>query len=274
MQAVQGTCNENVFRHLKGARSLLLEWIETPEARRESTLRAFLVEIYLYTATLTSTPFGKEIQNLILQDSHLLFPLLTTGNGTGALLGCAHGLFELIPQIYARSKVSSNATTMMVEYYSPTYLDFQLLLTRIVEWLPPENTLSAFAACGKIYQQALLVFLYTSVGTCYIDLWSLQSLKDQCLDTVQSLLESLPIHAPISGTLTWPLAMVGSCARTPEHRDMIRRRLNSLYEQLNISCFAQLLYVLEILWESGVENSDIFHLEQLMRELDILVIVS
>ncbi|EXJ80882.1 hypothetical protein A1O3_07169 [Capronia epimyces CBS 606.96] len=274
LETMKGSSNSNAFLHLKGARALLSQWISTPPARSDPEIRSFIVELYLYFVILASTPLGPESHHLIVQDALTFFPYLKNRRYPGPLLGCAYELFELIPQVFKLAKERADEVKMGIPLSPQTVAAFEGVLAKILAWTPPADAANDYVRCGRIYHQALLVFLFTSFVEFDNQPVNLDELVGQAFEVLREELGHLPLGAPIATTLNWPLAVLGSCSKLPEHQDLIRRRLQDLCDRLQIPCFGQILHILEVLWKSSLPLRGMSSFEAVMKQLNMIVLIS
>lgn len=270
---MKGESNLNATFHLKGSRTLLYQWIST-ESAKEPKIRAFIVELYLYLTISIGVPLGVEMEahHYVAQDAVLLFPYVVAGERCGPLLGCAHELFELIPQIHILAHTCSTRSGGTATSQIST--SFQWLLDRLLAWKPPEGSTVDFISCAIVYQQALLVFLVTSTENFISQSMNMAEILDQAFNVAVRELDSLPFDAPISTTLTWPLAMLGASTNVPEYQHVVRSRLTHLSQSLHFAVFNQVLCVLEALWADCSTPKGIMGFKAVMRRMKMHVLIS
>lgn len=153
------------------------------------------------------------------------------------------------------------------------YATFAALRREIVLWSPPPNASKDFAHCGLIWQQAVLVFLYTSFMKFSDKPFDLARLVDHAFRIVEVELRHLPYKAPIATTLNWPLAVLGSCLTRPEHQNLVRNHLSGLGDHLKMGCFRQLLQVLEVLWRSPLPKTGMSAFQEVTKEMGIVILM-
>jgi hypothetical protein len=234
---------------------------------------SFIKEFYAYIACisdLNATAEDDDCMPLIGMDSL---------NSSGMLVGCAHELFELMPKVSTLNRlarrrhslsnvvgVAPGLTSVAAEAEEPATIQRQVLA-----WEPPAGSHPDFATCGKIYQQALLVYLHASLspsGTAAADT------VRQSFDSLLKLLSVLPRDAPISATLCWPLAIFGSLAREVEDREVIRGRLEAMWELLGLGNVKTTIEFLDHLWEDVVAGkvlADPSDLDGLMKRYGVQI---
>lgn len=187
----------------------------------------FLKEYYAYIANITDLSIGGEDATPDL-DAFCAEPL-TSDKTQGVLLGCAYSLFELIPEMSALARqqhIAENETYAVVQMR-------QEMQSRIMSWEPPANSDPDFALCGRIYQHAFLIYN----NTASLHQWEISNSSHvefvrESIENALSLLSALPIAAPISATLVWPLAFLGTLALEQHQREAIRNRLEDIWNHL------------------------------------------
>lgn len=215
----------------------------------------FLKEYYAYIACITDLTADPETDVPDVGVPSGIAPL-TSDRSSGMFFGCAYDLFELIPDI---SKLAARVRKLCSQTPEPleilTFDEECRLLgksqaelhSRIIAWQPPPNSDPDFVLCGKIYQQALLVYhnsaFHGSLGELSFPLFIHES-----LDTVTSLLNSLPLDAPGSATLIWPLAFLGTLAKEQRHRKIIFMRLEAIWRNMAAGNVRATMHFLNRVW--------------------------
>lgn len=74
---------------------------------------------------------------------------------------------------------------------------------------------------AKIYQQALLAFLYTGRHGRRPPDEALLALINPLIDEFLRLRATLPPESPIWALMLWPTVMIGSCMRCPDDQEFI-----------------------------------------------------
>lgn len=201
---------------------------------------------------LAHITMGADSDQWVLNDTALLFPMMQNASNQypGAISGCVHELFYLIPKVsvLAREWRDGLRYGLDIEDLASQYMR---LHTTIATW-QPTSTDEVHVLCGRLYQQALLVYLASSFeheeevleqGHAY------SAPVHQAFNDFMEFLGSIPLDSSISTTLCWPLAIFGSCARSAEHRNTIARRLDSLSETYAAQSVRDTKKLLELMWE-------------------------
>ncbi len=223
----------------------------------EESMLEFLKEYYSYISHITNLSNESDVDLSYFKD-HIRVETLTSEKSPGVLLGCAHKLFELIPQISSsirqqyrlRSDHSqtNHAQASLKDAYDMIQRQREIQIS-ILSWSPPQDSDPTFVLCGKIYQQALLIYNSSTI---------LQPLNQSSemefilirrgIDHVIALLHNLPVDAPISATIVWPLAFLGTLASDPHHREVIHARLRAIWDILGLGNVKKTIGFLERYW--------------------------
>lgn len=265
-QAQNTKSGGNVLQHLKGSRQLLRLALQHSDHDQDGALGSLVVELYIYIAMVVTVSAASIIENETLEDVATFSPYLPKSAVCGVLRGSAIELFLLIPQVsvlgsygYRQKRSQMPTSWEMVS----TYLNTRSFISR---WEPPADAESDAALCGKIYQQALLVFLETTYNKS-----ELRTTRHPCVasafDALKPLLSSLSVSSPSNTTICWPLVILGICARLPEEQQMIRQRLSNIYETQRLLNVQQAIELLQVVWsKSQYENACPGDLEVIMQE--------
>ncbi|KAF7556932.1 hypothetical protein G7Z17_g1055 [Cylindrodendrum hubeiense] len=249
------------LHHLRAASVLLKKVLKLPDSQIGEETRSFLLERYAYTMTLAHITMGSESDQWVIDDSALLFPAIQTSPSSG----CVHELFQLIPRvsIIARQWIAESRSGVVSD---DTIIEHEMLQFTVASWLP-ESDDEIHCLCGRLYQQALLVYLASSSAS-YMDTRPGYTPQVQdAFDNFIPLIESIPPDSSISTTLCWPLAIFGSCARTIEHRGAISRRLGVLSSVYSAQSVRDTKTLLETLWkEDDPKLANPLSLERMMKE--------
>ncbi|KPM42695.1 hypothetical protein AK830_g3895 [Neonectria ditissima] len=249
------------LHHLKAASVLLRKVLQLPDSQLGDDTRAFLVERYAYTMTLAHITMGSESDEWVVDDSALLFPAIQTSPSSG----CVHELFQLIPRvsIISRRWAAERQAGLVAD---DAIIEHETLRFVVSSWHPGSDD-EIHGLCGRLYQQALLVYLAASstLGTETQDGYS-EDVQD-AFDNFIPLLQSISPDSSISTTLCWPLAIFGSCARTAQHREAISQRLDVLSSVYSAQSVRDTKKLLEKLWqEDDPRVANPSSLERMMKQ--------
>jgi hypothetical protein len=230
-----------------------------PENQLPNQTRAFLIERYMYTMTLGHITMGSESDEWVLNDAATLSPMIQTQPGSGGV----HELFMLIPivSVTARQLATEQSHGRVSEN---TLSDHRRLFLSIQSWQPYSDD-AIHNLCGKLYQQALLVYLASTDDTKTEESSIYSSHVQEAFDTFISILEPIPPESTISTTLCWPLAIFGSCARSTEHRRFIRERLDLLSRVYSAQSVRDTKILLEKMWEENSGMASPLSFEYMMK---------
>lgn len=251
-QITRGNHNGCAFHHVKAARQLLFRALELPSSKLDNEIRAFVIEHFIYVAVLSNISLGAESDNWILEDVRLLIPMVlrSPGKATGMFCGAAHELFQLIPQvtIFSRKVVEEQDATGFASWASINA--YVTLRSSITAWCSDTDN-ENFDISGKIYQQALLLYLELSMtrsgGAGSLESTAATSVKE-AMETATELIECLPLDCDIATTLCWPIAVIGSCATQAKHQCVISQRLKLMHCMLGFNNLESTRQLLDVLW--------------------------
>lgn len=264
-----------MFHHLRAAKHLLHVYLQQSSSKSSPDVRGFVAEFYSYQAVLADisidTTSVKEI--FIGEDIDTLFSNdVLTHRGSGMLYGCAQSLFQLIPQI---SELSRRRMQDEQDYgrCSVENLNTYFRLRDMIEQhaLPLENVEASFAVCSLLYQQAILVYLETSIRKFELISPGHSSFIENALNKFINLLNSLPVASPICTTLCWPIMVLGSWATSTYHCTAIRQRLEAMSEFLGMGCVRQCQRLLEIIWAYDSIYADSSGIQMVMNSNNLKI---
>ena len=228
---------------------------------------------------LAHTTLGAEVDDWVTEDSDMLFPLM---RNTSSSFVCIHELFHLIPRVSILARQLATEKRLGLPTWR-TLNEHSNLREVISGWEATQNDDEIYQQCGKLYQQALLVYLASSLedvsdsdGTGVSQQYSSQ--VQDAFDSFLAIIDTIPLDSSISTSLCWPLAIFGSCARSDAHREIIRHRLDSLSDVYSARGVSDARKLLEALWEkAGCGKSNFKHnplsLERVMRGSNTTVLL-
>lgn len=278
-----GNTDGNFFYHLRASRTLLLELRERRSHQVDQSLLDLLTEFYAFFAinanlTLnTNLPVDREIpEDLFLSSDSLV--KLNQGNGIhGVLFGSAHELFGLIMPIARSARYFLQHQDLEQREISLRTYEKQI---RAWKYIPTSRSytdacsdsadLDPYNIAGKVYQQAILIFLYTMFNGPNAPSTSLIAKVDACIDNTLDAAANLPPEAPVQTTMAWAALIGGSCMRNPEHRAILKYSLENI--RLSMLSIKRNLHFLETLWED-MDGDDMVYgpygIELVMRRRDM-----
>jgi len=218
--------------------------------------------LYAYLVLVSNITFTGDGASHGLLDDPLLSSLEPhRSDGTyGSMMGCAHGLFELIPSIcrFASTRMQEIPYDVVS---TESLAQYSQLEQKIRTWtVPGDLTCEGYwfeqlSAAAHIYQHALLLFLHTAfLCSSTVDDRAVSWLQPE-IDTIFLLAQQLLTAedpSPLANTLLWPTIIMGSCLRRPEQQRLLCTTL--MNHNLAITDKAALL--LDRLWTEGTENGN------------------
>ena len=217
-------------------------------------LRGFLLETYAYLVSVVNVTANtdSDYRTVIFDPCTEALASCRDSKVYGAMMGCAQGLFELIPSIckfgYERLREGCQEECSL-----ETIGFYKLLESKIQNWQPPKITVKedAFAkdrtTAAKIYQQALLIFLHANFYGPKVSDPTFLAQVEASLEILLPLVGDFPEDTPIMTTLLWPSLILGSCLRHPLHRMLLRHRM--LASPFNMLLVSNTVQILDWLWE-------------------------
>lgn len=250
--------NGNVVHHLKAA-SVLFNRLRASRGQIpvDEEILEFLNEFYAYIKSI-SVLTGSSISQASSSNSiESAMPLLVDQRSSGDLVGCAHELFDLVPQIEALlvQRRTYPDTTPKHELDPAWCRSYTRSHDRLSSWQPPDCSPRELALAGFMYQQALL---------CHIEKISPFIATEDLETTIASRmtyflesLSSLPAEAPISSTIIWPLVFFGVLTNNKTHRMLIYDRLSRMQDIFRFGNIQSSMNFLRSYWDQQGETSEL-----------------
>ncbi|KAG0159603.1 hypothetical protein PDIDSM_7125 [Penicillium digitatum] len=144
---------------------------------------------------------------------------------------------------------------------------FASIQTQVIRWSPYPNVGTEVRLAGFIFQEAILIYLYTALGGFQYTRDGLH--KGMVVNAVveaMSYLNELPSSARINSGLCWPIAVVGSCLLDPNQQDCLRGRLNARIEESGLGNMHRTLLLLEAMWRSPLFGAGPWNICRAMQE--------
>ncbi|KAL4965756.1 transcription factor domain-containing protein [Aspergillus stella-maris] len=248
-ETAKGDANGAIFDHLLAAGSLLPKVLEQLNHDLYESLRDFLVEYFIYTATTSMVSMDAQFgQQTILSPELMLkgYQLVDSGY-IGNLSGCWLKLLLFMPSILelARQWLSEDSSDPSADMV----IQFSTLHMQISQWEPPHTVSSDTALAGRIYQQATLLYLLTALGGPSQDPCSVHSLTMRStLNTALQYLEQLDPSNQINTSLCWPIAVVGSCVTCPFQQASLHSRLDDMATAIGLGNMTRTREILDFMW--------------------------
>lgn len=279
MQVIRGDTTGAFYDHLLAAKPLLEKAFSNPIQPIPQDLRAFLTEYYTYTATLSMISTDARISNQLLLPEQVVCEAkrLVAAQYTGNLCGCWLDLLLLIPDIFNLGHRWFAARGERRPLEMGDLVLFAAFQQKILQWEPRITLDPDIAILGRIYQNAMLLYLCTAAGTasscdcentvaqCY------QEMIAVTLNAAMALLRRLPLKARLNTNMCWPLAILGSCVTTAEDRQQIRARLLAMDQMLGFGNILSTLEVMEEMWKDTTGQIGPWNICIAMQKLEIWI---
>ncbi|CAG8415248.1 unnamed protein product [Penicillium salamii] len=235
---------EAMGSHLRGANYLMDYILRTNPASIQSSLGSYIVEVYVYHASLASFTVGGS--DLAILQSNLKAETLTPQHGkVGMLSGCAQDLFGLMPKVSVLLQTITEAGGRLDTQRRQLTQDYRDLRSSIADWEPVCTELGA-VHCASLYKLSISLLLDVQFQP-----ETREEKAQYAFDDLKLLLSHLPPGTPYATTVTWPLFIFGMIAREEKEVDMIRAYLHSLTSIFGIGLMGTTLAYLERVWKSG-----------------------
>ena len=229
-----------------------------------------LVDIYTYIIITCNITFGIKTDNWVSDDAELLLPLVRTSK----MCSCAPELFRLIPLVSTLSQRMASERESLGFCSWKTISSVLSTRSTLHHWSSMSSD-SETVACSRIYQQALIVYLEMTLSNNnhnekIVSILDSVGTVHKAFDTVFVILDQVPVTSPISTTICWALAILGSCAKDSQHQNMIKRRLLEIASHSGVKHMRETAFFLEKLWSKN-GATDPLSLAQLMKEFRVEV---
>lgn len=252
------------------ANSLLIEQLANNKILSK-TLRDFLIEYYVYTATLSIVSIDARIseQFFLGQEVEVTAQELVKTGYVGSLCGCWLDLILQIRSIFQLGRrIMTSGTTMTAD----DFVLFSQLQAHISQWTPSPLVCREVQLAGSVFQQAMLLYLYTSLNVLSHDDDGpfASSIRAGVVDGL-FYLSQLPLEAQINTSLCWPIAVIGSCITDTEQQNILRQRLKVMFKVIGLGNIRQTLVLLDHMWKLSMSDAGPWNICQVMRENQIWI---
>ena len=272
-QTARGDVDGVVFDHLNAASSLLLSFVGGPDSRVPGEMRKFLVEYYVYTATLAmiSIDPAHVTQRMLVPDLVAAAHQLLTEKYIGHLCGCWLQLLLLIPQIFELGS-RAYAPPVATEPTFPSsddFMTFCALQAHITSFYPTEDTHADVKLAGLIYQKAVLLYLYTTLDTLPRASSGRGLYEGLIRTTVREAMELLAALSPvarINTSLCWPIAVIGAVLSDTAEQMILRDRLQTMFEHIGLGNIDATARLLDQMWMQTKEERNPWTICKTMQE--------
>lgn len=193
---------------------------------------------------------------------------LATSGYVGQLCGCWLSLLLLIPDIH---NLGGRALATTADPSFPAFDDFMTFSTiqnQILAFCPSITVENEVALCASIYQQAMHLYLLTSLdkyksenpGGLYC-----QHIESS-LETSFVLLRRLMPTVRINTSLCWAIAVIGCCVRDEERRAELCHRLEIMFQTIGLGNIRATARLLELVWQRPFPEQSPWFIHKVMHE--------
>ena len=263
-----------IFDHLSAANSLLVKLLSQSDTAVPRELKNFIIEYYVYTATVSMISVDARLSGQLFLNFDLEQRArdLLGAQYVGNLCGCWLELLLLIPCIFdlGRQWMMQDAQPVV-----PTADDmgmFASIQAQILRWSPYPFVEPEVYYAGLVFKNALLIYLYTSLGGFqYTPDGMYRGLVDSAVTVAVSFLQELSPSARINSGLCWPIAVIGSCLLVTEQQDQIRTRLNAMASHFGLGNMQRTLLLLEAMWQLPEAETGPWNICRTMQQKQIWI---
>lgn len=233
-------------------------------------LRDFIIEYYVYTGLISMISIDSTLCNKPLVEPALVVEArrLATAGYVGHLCGCWLSLLLLIPDVHDLGG-RARATTPDPSFPAfDDFMTFSSIQNQILAFYPPITVEDEVALCASIYQQAVHLYLLTSLekyksenpGGLYC-----QHIENS-VEKSFVLLRRLTPTARINTSLCWAIAVIGCCVRDEERRAELCHRLDIMFQTIGLGNIKATAKLLELVWQRPVPEQSPWFIHKVMRE--------
>lgn len=233
-----------------------------------------MIEYYAYTASVSMISVDARLSGQLFLNFDLeqrARQLLST-QYVGNLCGCWLELLLLIPCIFDLGRQWMMEDAQAIIPTADEIAMFASIQAQILRWSPYAHVIPEVYLAGLIFQQAMLVYLYTSLGSYqYAPDGMYKGLIETALTDAMSYLDDLSPQARINSGLCWPIAVVGSCLSTPEHQERLRTRLGAMSSHFGLGNMHRTLLLLEAMWQLSPSEAGPWNICRTMQQNQIWI---
>ncbi|KAF2163488.1 hypothetical protein M409DRAFT_68426 [Zasmidium cellare ATCC 36951] len=258
-ETARGDTHGAIFDHLLAAKPLIQKVLSS--SALSGGLKDFIAEYYVYTATLSLISVDARFGSLTFLDPELEVQAwrLLEKRYLGHLCGVWLELLLLIPRIWMYPSSDDVALIGFLHH-------------KIQCFHPPADAGTDVAAASRVYQQAMLLYLWTTlsnVGSLAEGPYS--GMIKQVLSGAMACLEQIPFDGRVNTSLCWPLAVIGVCTTDEFQKMLIRSRLLVMKQTIKLGNIKQTLVLLEHAWASPSLHQGPWSLGRIMQENEIWI---
>ncbi|KAK1593718.1 fungal-specific transcription factor domain-containing protein [Colletotrichum navitas] len=253
VETAKGDVNGTILDHLMAAQSLILPFLSANSTLLHKSLKDFLTEYYLYTATVSMISIDARLsdQLFLSNDLLLLATELVASSYIGSLTGCWLDLILLIPSVFDMGRrMMGHAGNSDWQPSADDFILFAQLLGQIQNWQPNPTVSENVALAGYIYQKAILLYLHTALHPLSQHNDSLHSVAVQsALSGALSHLAQLDPSVRINTSLCWPITIIGSCVTDKGQQAFLHERLGHMFATIGLGNIRQTSVLLQHVWD-------------------------
>ncbi|KAJ5618671.1 hypothetical protein N7528_006782 [Penicillium herquei] len=272
-ETAKGDMTGTIFDHLTAANTLLVKLLAQSDATVPRELKDFVIEYYVYTASVSMISVDARLSRQLFLNFDLEQRAreLLTIQYVGNLCGCWLELLLLIPVIFDLGRQWMMEETQIV----PTADDiamFASIQAQILRWAPFPSVESEVYLAGLIFQQAMLIYLYTSLGGYKYTIDGMyRGLIQTAVTEAMSYLEELSPNARINSGMCWPIAVIGSCLEGLDEQDRLRTRLTAMSSHFGLGNMHRTLQLLEAMWHLPPSEAGPWNICRSMQQKEIWI---
>ncbi|KAJ5767712.1 hypothetical protein N7533_000295 [Penicillium manginii] len=253
-ETAKGDMTGTIFDHLSAANTLLVKLLA------QTTVSMISIDARLSGQLFLNFELEQRAREL-LQTQYV-----------GNLCGCWLELLLLIPCIFdlGRQWMMDDGPATI-----PTADDmamFASIQAQILRWSPYPFVVSEVYLAGLIFQQAMLIYLYTSLGGYeHTSDGIYNGLIQTAVTEAMTYLAELSPEARINSGLCWPIAVVGSCLSKTEQQDCLRTRLVAMATHFGLGNMQRTLLLLEVMWQLPQSEAGPWNICRTMQQNQIWI---
>lgn len=254
------------------AQWLLQSVLETSRSQLSEHLRCFLVEYYIYAASTSIISIDCRVgPQFLLADDFEAHAKSLGADYVGSLCGCWLALLLLTPRIFNLGRRLLPHGEVSPSVTAEDFMDFTALDGAIRGWSPNPAARDDIALAGRIYQQSMLVYLHTALNGLprSTSTSAHASAVREAMDRALELLAELPPTWRVNTSLCFPIAIIGSCVVSAEHREYLRSRLDVMFSVLGLGNIRKTAALLEKMWE--LPSPDPWDISRVMQQHQIWI---
>ncbi|KAK2016940.1 hypothetical protein LZ32DRAFT_600950 [Colletotrichum eremochloae] len=253
VETAKGDVNGTILDHLMAAQSLILPFLSANNTLLHKSLKDFLTEYYLYTATVSMISIDARLsdQLFLSNDLLLLATELVASSYIGSLTGCWLDLILLIPSVFDLGRrMMGHEENSNWQPSADDFILFAQLLSQIQNWQPNPTVSENVALAGYIYQKALLLYLHTALHPLSQHNGTLHSVAvEAAVSGALSHLARLDPSVRINTSLCWPITIIGSCVTDKGQQAFLHERLGHMFATIGLGNIRQTSVLLQHVWD-------------------------